>query len=120
VISNQVFAVIHVLGRFFAGEPLQKRSVRDIRHERHSSGDEWMSILNDFALYMHVRLANRERVNVIRFEVAKTVVDETVCAFIRAHGVKHVLDRRVFRKTPIVLGDGGRCHLFPVYSRPGR
>jgi hypothetical protein len=76
-----------------------------------------MNVLNAFALYMHVRLAHREWVNVVRFEVAETVVDEAVCAFIRAHGVEDVLDRRVFRKTPVVLGDGGRCHLFPVCSR---
>jgi hypothetical protein len=113
VISNQVIAVIHVLGCFFASEPLQQRSV-NIRHERHSSGDRWMSILDVFAHDMHVRLANREWVDVIGFEVAKTVVDETVCGFVRAYGVEHVLDRRVFRKTPVVLGDRGRCHLFPV------
>ena len=79
-----------------------------------------MSILDDSALYMHIRFANREWVNVIRFEVTKAVVDETVCAFIRAHGVKDVPDRRIFRKTPVVLGDGGCCHLLPVCSGPGR
>src|SRR6266849_1352849 len=80
---------------------------------------EWTSILDGSAHNMHVGLANRKWVNVIRFEVTKTVVDETVCAFIRAHGVKDVLDRRVFRKTPVVLGDGGCCHLFPVCPRSG-
>lgn len=79
-----------------------------------------MNILDAFALYMHVRFANRKWVDVIRFEVTKTVVDEAVCAFIRAHGVKDVLDRRIFRKTPVVLGDGGCRHLFPVCSRPSR
>ena len=33
----------------------------------------------------------REWVNVIRFEVTKTVVDETVRAFIRVHGVKDIV-----------------------------
>lgn len=86
MISNQVIAVIHILGCFFASEPLQKRSV-NIRHERHSSDGGWMSILDGFAHNMHIRLANRERVDVIGFEVAKTVVDETVCGFVRAYGV---------------------------------
>ena len=115
MISNKVFAVIHVLGCFFASEPYKKRvsKIRDL-------SDDGMSILDGSALYMHVGLANRERINVIRFEVTKTVVDEAVCGFIRAHRVKDVLDRRVFRKTPVVLSDGRCCHLFPVRSKPGR
>lgn len=79
-----------------------------------------MSVLDSSALYMHVGLTNREWINVISLEVTKTVIDEAVRAFIRAHGVKDVLDRCVFWKTPVVLGDGGCCRRFPVCSRPGR
>jgi hypothetical protein len=75
-------------------------------------GDE--GILDGSALDVHVRLANRKWVNIIRLEVTETVIDETVCGFVRAHGIKDVLYHRVFRKTPVVFGDRRCGHLLPV------
>ena len=76
-----------------------------------------MNILDGFAHDMHTRLANCKWVDIIRFKVTKTVIDETVCGFVRTHGIKHVLYRRVFRKAPIVLGDRGCCQLLPIVGK---
>jgi len=112
VISDQLFAVIHVLGSSFAGEPVLVVRVSDI-YMGLSSGRRW-SVLDVPALDMHVGLANRERVNVGRVKVTKTVIDEAVGRFVGANGIQDVLYRRVLGKAPVIFGDGGRCHLLPV------
>ena len=74
------------------------------------------SILDVFALRVHIGLAHRKWVNIGGFKITKAMIDETVCGFIRAHSVKNVLDGRVLRKTPIVFGDGRRLLMLP-YSQ---
>ena len=112
MISDQLFAVIHVLGGPFPGEPVLVVRVSDICIGL-SSGRRW-SILDVPALDMHVGFANRKRVNVVRIKVTKTVIDEAVGGFVGANGIQNVLYRRILGKAPVILGDGGRCHLLPV------
>ena len=77
-------------------------------------------LLDGSALDMHVELANRKWVNISRLEITKTVIDETVRGFVGAHGVKDVLYRRVFGKTPVVFGDRRCCHLLPNLVQAGQ
>lgn len=66
------------------------------------------NILDMFAFGMHVGLADRKWIHVCVLEITKTMVDEAVCSFVRAHSIQDVLDGCVLLKTPVVLGDGRR------------
>lgn len=63
---------------------------------------------------MHVGLANRKRVNVVRIKVTKAVIDEAVRGFVGTNHIENILYRRVLGKAPVIFGDGRRCHLLPV------
>ena len=78
-----------------------------------SSERRW-SILDGPALDMHVGLANRKRVNVVRIKVTKTVIDEAVRGFVGTNYIENILYRRVLGKALVIFGDGGRGHLLPV------
>ena len=63
---------------------------------------------------MHIGLAERERVDVLAVvEVRERVVHEAVRDLVRAHGVDHVLHRRVGREPPVILRDLGRRVVCP-------
>lgn len=64
---------------------------------------------------MHVRLAERERVDIrLVVQIRETVVDEPVRALVAPHSVKDVEQRGVSPEAPIVLGDLGCGEVLPV------
>jgi hypothetical protein len=72
-----------------------------------------MNLLDTPALDMHIGLANCEWVNIVRIKVAKTVVDEAVCSFVRPNGIQDVLYCCVLGKAPVIFGNRGCRHLRP-------
>jgi len=72
-----------------------------------------MDILDIPALDMHIGLANCEWVNIVRIKVAKTVIDEAVCSFVRPNGIQDVLYCCVLGKAPVIFGNRGCRHLRP-------
>jgi hypothetical protein len=57
------------------------------------------------ALGVHVRFAERERINVrLVLQVRQGVVDKSVCAFVGTNGINHIQQCRIRFETPVIFG----------------
>ena len=69
---------------------------------------------------MHIRLAQRERVDVrVVIQVREAVIDEAVRDLVAAYGVDDVNHLRVGFESPIVLGNLGCGVVYPAGNTSG-